>query len=99
MVIDAEIRVFQQYLCAFQSFIRSPRAVEQASSIKAEENAYFYRRIRLATLCTGGVGEAGFLRPKGLTMGAAARTLPRLLSINVVAITPPRCTQPVGADP
>jgi hypothetical protein len=38
--------------------------------------------------CTGHVGEAGFPRPKGLTMGAAARSLLSPLSFDVVAITP-----------
>ena len=48
--------------------------------------------------CTGHVGEAGFLPPKGLIMGAAARSLPSPLSFNVVAITllP---LHPAGSEP
>jgi hypothetical protein len=39
-------------------------------------------------LPTGHIGEGDFMRPNGLIVGAAARSLPSKLSFNVVEVTP-----------
>jgi hypothetical protein len=76
---------------------RLPGQLARRSNI-LKPSDYYIDSMRRACSSDTDAGEGSFVRPNGLIM-ATARSLPRLLSFNVVAITPlPLHTRRLGAE-